>query len=285
MVITYSNEHGKIRLNGTGKDNAWCINEISGIGFLKKNYTYNTYAGVMGHELSSQTIPSRVITISGDIPKAAQNSLSMSRVVKILNTDGELNISTKNKHRRAKVRTLDFSADEKRSVFKKFVLQLESDIPYFFGGDIVKYNLFSRKGVLSSPFVLGETPFSVRTTYADVINTGDVECEPIIIINKPTFNDNNKYERPLVIKNETTDTSLTLNHILSPGETVTIDIPNRKITSNMSGNLINTISIDSVLRDFILLPGKNKISFDSDDKTLRADCVFDALYLEASHDE
>ena len=285
MVITYTNEHGRIQLNGTGNDNAWCIYEIAGTGFLKKNYTYNAYVGIMGHELNTQTIPSRVITISGDIPETAQKSMSMSDVIRILNTDGELEILTKNKCRRAKVRTIDFSADEKKSVFKKFVLQLESDVPYFFGANTVKYNIYSREGCLTSPFILGDAPFSIRTTYADIVNMGDVECEPIIKISKPILDDDTEYERPLVIKNETTGTTLTLEHIMSPGETVTIDIPNRKITSDMYGNLLNEISLDTVLMEFVLVPGKNKVSFDSDDKTLFAECIFDELYLEASHDE
>ena len=188
MVITYKNEHGTIRLNGTGRDNAWCIYEIAGIGFPKKNYTYNSYAGVIGHEVSTETVPSRVITISGDIPEGTQKNLSMSRAMRILNTDGELTIRTGSKTRRAKVRTLDFSTDEKKSVFKKFVLQVEADIPYFFGANTLKRKVFSRRGVLATPFVL-PCVFGVRNTFADITNTSDVECEPIIKIFKPVSDD------------------------------------------------------------------------------------------------
>lgn len=284
MVITYSNEYGTIRMNGTGKDNAWCICEITGIGFPKKNYTYNTYAGIIGHEKNTETVPSRVMTISGDIPETAQKSLSLSRAMRILNADGELTIQTGNKVRRAKVRTLDFTPAERKSVFKSFVLQIEADIPYFFGMDTLKYNVFSREGTLSSPFVL-PCEFGRRNTYADIFNTGDVECEPIIEVYKPKTEDDTTYSMPLVIKNETANVTITLNHVMVSGETVIIDIPNRKITSDVCGNLLNEISLDTILRNFVLKTGKNRVSFDSDDKTLLVACSFEEMYLEASHDE
>ena len=284
MVITYTNEHGTIRMNGTGSDNAWCIYEITGIGFPKKNYTYNTYAGIIGHEKNTETIPSRVMTISGDISEKAQKSLSMSRAMRILNTDGELTIQTGNKVRRARVRTLDFTPAERKSVFKSFVLQIEADIPYFFGMDTLKYNIFSREGLLSSPFVL-PCAFGRRNTYADIFNSGDVECEPVLEIYKPLTEDTAEYAGPLVLLNETTGAKITLNHIMTTRETVVIDIPNRKITSDVYGNLLNNISLDTILRDFILKTGKNRVSFESDDKTLVVSCSFEEMYLEASHDE
>ena len=93
MVITFTNKHGTLRLNGGGTDNAWRILEISGIGFPKKHFTYHQYAGIFGQTLNTVSIPNRTITISGDILESAR-SISLARVMRIVNEDGELRIQT-----------------------------------------------------------------------------------------------------------------------------------------------------------------------------------------------
>ncbi len=283
MVITYKNEHGTIRLNGGGHDRAWGITEITGIGFPKKSFTYNTYAGVYGQELNTVTISSRVITISGDISKGAQDALSMSRAMRILNEDGELTIQTRGKIRRAKVRTLSFETSERKAAFKTFVLQLESDNPYFFGPSTFFYSVFSRQNLLNSPFTL-PCVFSKRNMRAAAVNGGDADAEPKITIVKPVGSTAVPND-VIVIKNITTGAAVTLNHAVLPGETVTIDIPKRRIVSSISGNLISAISDSTVLSSFILLPGANELSCDSQDTSLSVICEFEALFLEASHDE
>lgn len=283
MVITYKNKYGTIRMNGGGHDNAWRIYEISGIGFPQKNFTYNTYAGIHGQELDSVSIASRIITISGDISERSQKVLSMASIMRILNEDGELRIQTGGKIRRAKVRTLSFEPEQRKSMYKKFVLQLEADNPFFFGSAPRKYAVFSRSALLTSPFML-PTAFSRRNMEADVINRGDVEAEPEIIISKPISSDVVEGDM-VVLKNASTGSVLCLEHTVQPGEIITINISNRTIESNISGNIIIKISLDTVLRSFVLQPGKNSIVCDSSDISLLVSCEYEELYLEASHDE
>lgn len=283
MVITYKNKYGTIRMNGGGHENAWRIYDISGIGFPKKTFTYNTHTGVFGQELNTVSIPSRTITISGDISENAQRILRVSSIMKILNEDGELRIQTGRKIRRAKVRTLSFDIDERKTMYKKFVLQLESDNPFFWGRSATEIKVFSRTLLLSSPFIL-PTSFSKRNIFCNVFNGGDLETEPVFILSKPTAStvvdgDN------VILTNRTTGASLHLEHTMQPGEEITVDIPNRTIVSNLSGNIIHEISLDTVLRNFILPTGNNNISCDSGDMTLSVLCRFEELYLEASHDE
>lgn len=283
MILTYKNEHGTIRLAGGGKENAWRVTEITGIGFPKRNFTYNTYAGVYGQELASVSIPSRTITISGDISVMAQKALPMHLAAKILNADGELSLQTGRKARRAKVRTLSFEVQERKMAYKTFVLQLESDNPYFWGPAPLSYSVFSRQNLLKSTFTL-PCVFSRRNMSATVINSGDVECEPVLTIFKPEQSEVLESDT-LIIKNEANGAVITLNHIMQPGETVTVDIPNRTIVSDSSGSILQEISDDTVLRSFVLLTGKNQVSCVSGDASLAVVCKFETLHLEASHYE
>ena len=283
MILTYKNEYGTIRLAGGGKENAWRVTEITGIGFPKRNFTYNTYAGVYGQELASVSIPSRTITISGDISVKAQKALPMHLAAKILNADGELSLQTGRKARRAKVRTLSFEVQERKIAYKTFVLQLESDNPYFWGPAPLSYSVFSRQNLLKSTFTL-PCVFSRRNMSATVINNGDTECEPVLTIFKPEQSEVLESDT-LIIKNEANGAVITLNHIMQPGETVTVDIPNRTIVSDSSGSILQEISDDTVLRSFVLLTGKNQVSCVSGDASLAVVCKFETLHLEASHYE
>ena len=283
MVITYKNEHGAIRITGGGDDRAWRMTEITGIGFPKKSFTYNTYAGIYGQELNAVSMNSRTITISGDISRRAQKTLSMSKATRILNADGELSIQTRGKIRRAKVRTVSFEAQERKSEFKTFVLQLESDLPFFWGRGALTYNVFSQQKLLKTPFTL-PCVFSKRHMEAAVINSGDAECEPVVTVSKPAGSAALDTDA-VVITNEDTGAAVTLNHIMQPGETVTIDIPSRTVTSSISGNIIAEISDDTVLSAFVLRTGSNRISCSSGDISISVKCWFEELYLEASHDE
>ena len=283
MILTYKNEYGTIRMAGGGKDNAWCVTEITGIGFPKRNFTYNTYAGVYGQELASVSIPSRTITISGDISVKAQKALPMHLAAKILNADGELSLQTGRKARRLNVRTLSFEVQERKMAYKTFVLQLESDNPYFWGPAPLSYSVFSRQNLLKSTFTL-PCVFSRRNMSATVINNGDAECEPVLTIFKPEQSEVLESDT-LIIKNEANGAVITLNHIMQPGETVTVDIPNRTIVSDSSGSILQEISDDTVLRSFVLLTGKNQVSCVSGDASLAVVCKFETLHLEASHYE
>lgn len=283
MLIIYKNKHGTIRMNGGGRDNAWRIYDISGIGFPKKTFTYNTYAGVYGQELNAVSITSRTITISGDISEKSQRFLPVSSIMKILNEDGELQIQTGRKIRRAKVRTISFDIDERKTMYKKFVLQLESDNPFFYGHTQKKFSVFSRSSLLSSPFVF-PTSFSKRNMFCNANNGGDMETEPVFVLSKPKESAVVEGDN-VVITNRTTGTSVLLEHTMQPGEEITINIQERTIVSSLSGNIINKISLDTILSDFLLVPGNNTISCDSSDVTLSVFCNFEELYLEASHDE
>jgi len=282
MLLTYKNEHGTIRLGGGGTRDAFRILEMHGNGFLDKQFTYNAYAGLPGHTLATETVASRVMTISGDVIKDHPAALPMSRVIKILNTDGVLTISCGSKVRRMPVRTLSFETEQVRAKIYRFVWQIEGDNPYFLGRAPVSFRIYKREHTLCSPFVL-PCAFSSRTVRASVSNRGDCKAEPTLIIKKGA-QDPVRQDMPVRITNETTGASIFLNHTIKPGETVTIDIPSRTIQSDVSGTLISSLSEDSVLASFTLTPGVNVISCETSDISLTLSLTFDELYLEAMDD-
>ena len=51
-----------------------------------------------------------------------------------------------------------------------------------------------------------------------------------------------------------------LNIATSDGELITVDLPHRKVISSVSGVITNTISDDTVMSDFFLDAGYNKIT-------------------------
>ncbi len=64
----------------------------------------------------------------------------------------------------------------------------------------------------------------------------------------------------ITVENHTTGKKIVLNHDFQPGEVITIDIPKRSVTSSISGNILNSISNDTVLGDFYFEVGNNRIS-------------------------
>ncbi len=286
MIVTYQNQFGTIRMSGHATKYGWRILEISGVGFPKKTFKYNTFSGIYGQELASVDINNRTITIHGEIPEVAQDAISMAHVMRILNTDGELRIQSGTKVRRAKARTIDFQPEQKKSRYKSFTLQLMMDNPFFYGENPVSVAVYRKVFMLSSPFEL-PCMFSRRVMSASLVNSGDVDAEPIITIEKPessTLEPDDSLSITLALGSEYSST-ITLNHAITAGETVVIDIPNRKITSSVSGNIIGSISTDTVLSGFVIPPGVGLVSVNSTDTSLSVVCEFENQYVEASHDE
>ena len=61
------------------------------------------------------------------------------------------------------------------------------------------------------------------------------------------------------IENHTTGQSLLIERHTQSGEAITIDIPARKITSSIAGDITASISQDTYLSDFWLAEGANDI--------------------------
>ena len=63
----------------------------------------------------------------------------------------------------------------------------------------------------------------------------------------------------LLIKNLSTGKQIQLDYAPGDTDTVVIDIKNRKVTSALMGNIINYLTNDTFLGDFVFVPGMNVI--------------------------
>ena len=142
-----------------------------------------------------------------------------------------------------------------------------------------RINLFYRKDLVESSFIL-PCLFTERENKCNVVNRGDVPAEPIITIcgiSAP------QGDGGIAVINHTTGKRLELETSVAFGEIITIDIPNRTVTSSISGNIISVLSLDSYLADFCLVEGKNLLEAESYDTEQRISVVvsYENQYIES----
>ena len=256
MEILFKNSHGKILMSGGNIKNAWKIREISGLGLPEKSYSYNTYAGVAGQELSETQVLPRTITIGVDIER---NCLSeISRAAGVLSHDGELVICHKTKQRKIFVRCVSFVKQERNDAINRAVVQFVADNPYFTDSDMKCDTVATRTKNLTSDFTLPKK-FSERKSKNILVVSGDERSDPEIYISCLSDGFAVGQENYVEIINHTTKKSIRLDYELSCNEEIVIDIENRKITSSLGKNMYVHLSADSFLSDFYLEPGANEI--------------------------
>ncbi len=182
------------------------------------------------------------------------------KAVKILSKNSSLSISSENKIRTIACKTLSFDLCEKIGKFRKFILQIECDDPYFIDSKEKEMFLFKRYNLVSGAMSL-PCVFTGRYEDSRLVNEGDEIVYPKIVINACT---NSKIEGDKYLKftNETLGKEIVLNCDMQIGEIITLDLEKRSISSNIQGNLLNFLS-DCYLSDFYLIPGINKILFEN----------------------
>ena len=109
---------------------------------------------------------------------------------------------------------------------------------------------------------------------------GTISVEPVITVYYPTEIEGSE---SIILTNDTTGKSVQLDYAPTAEETITIDIKNRKVVSNISGNIINHLSDDTFLGDFVLVRGVNVISVNVGDVTsdFTIECRYNNLYSQA----
>ena len=85
------------------------------------------------------------------------------------------------------------------------------------------------------------------------------------------------------IKNHTTGQHMKLDYVPVAEEVITVDIPNRKVTSSINGSILTAISRKTFLSDFWLAEGVNDIEVTNYNAgaAISAVCRYDNQYVEA----
>lgn len=245
MRLIYESERGSIVL---GKDADMRITEADGLGFLPKTRNMSGRAGVDGQYCMGEYVGARTITVSGDFLDS--DDFIEKRAVRVLGADGTLIVGSRCI---GAVCTL-FEVSKKGAGYKSFILQLSADYPYF-KDKTPKINVITETTrLLKTQFVLPKV-FSTRYSRREVYNGGDTVCEPILELTALANG-----EGSVVFEIEPSGKRIVLDYAMKRGEKVVADIENRAVTSDINGSILNALTADSYLSDFVLERGSNVIS-------------------------
>lgn len=259
MRLLIKNEYGKLEMGG-GKHSAARIINIVGLGLPTKEVETITFSGEPGHLTKNVRDMSRTITISFDFYGGQRE---IERLYKMLYYPVELLFTFGTRQRKITGRCIN-PEDVEKIIYQRFykgVIQFVCDNPYFsdfYNTNIAIFNRENQFPNISEDgnwYVKLPAVATVRTTTANIRNNGELAIYPIIHIHSLGSDISG-----IKITNETTGAMIMLEHSLLDNEEITIDLASRKITSNISGNIINYISDDTDLSKFFLELGNNKIN-------------------------
>jgi hypothetical protein len=279
LKMRYKNYLGEVVLSGTGQGDLR-ICKAEGFGPTMTEYNFAVYAGYDGQETLSSRATARSITLA--LEALGKNAVKAVRdVLRIFSQGGMLYIQNEDLNRRiycSQVQIPDITR-VLRGQIATFAVQFVCDSPFFEDAADTAVQLYKRTKLLSTPFtlpaMLGEIVLG-----NNIEIKGAVSVEPVISIYYPKAL---KGVESIILTNETTGKRVQLDYAPQADDTVTIDIKNRKITSSVGGNLINYLSKDTFLGDFVLARGINVISVNVGDVTsgFTIECRYNNLYNEA----
>ena len=265
MKLLMQNKFGKFEMGG-GKHSVAHIINIVGLGLPTKETETITFSGEPGHLTKNVRDMSRTITISFDFYGGQRE---IERLYKMLYYPVELLFVFGDRSRKITGRCTN-PEDVEKIIYQRLykgVIQFVCDNPYFNDFHNTKIAVFNRTDQFPNIsedgkwYVQLPAVATVRTITANILNSGEIEVYPIIHI----YNTASQIAllsdfSGIVITNETTGAKIELDYSPADGEEITINLALRKITSNIAGNIINYISDDTVLSDFVLKLGDNKIT-------------------------
>ena len=273
MNMTYENEFGTVKMSGEA-DNGFSVTDIDGNELLGKERTVVHFNNKDGYDESTAFFGQRVITVSGDITTA--NHSLIKNAFKVFSRPGTLKIRTKENQFQIFVNDCTFKTLSKNSMFKTFCVQMTCDFPHFTDCNDTSSGIYSRHNLIQSNTYLPAV-FTERIVGGTICNSGDIITEPKItikcLIASPEGGN-------ITIENKTTGKKIIIDHKISEGEVITIDIPNRQILSNISGDITNQLSHDTYLCDMYLECGNNfiDVSLPNGNRNCEAHLLYRNLY-------
>lgn len=280
LTITYSNSNGTVSMQGGGSTSPLRITDIEGLGLTAREYNVAVYSNYDGQNTFSSRAVARTITMAVE---ACGNGMSdtIRNAINVFSKEGMLRITDEGIDRRIKCNQIQMPDLTRvlKGQISTFAVQFICDAPFFEDAVDTSLPLYGREKLLTSPFSL-PCMFGRITAGASIEIVGSMPVEPIISMNCPeSLSD----AENITITNETTGKSIILDYAPAAGEEITIDVKNRKIISSLNGNIINYLSADTFLGEFVLICGLNIISVDVGDVTsgFTIGCRYNNLYNEA----
>ncbi|MBQ7975410.1 MAG: phage tail family protein [Clostridia bacterium] len=256
--IEYISEGGRVILGG-GTNQLFNVTSLSGFEMPPRTSDTIVFAGENGTTQTGKRDLARTLTIAGDVYGDAK---IIEQAIKCFYYDGELFCIFNNVRRKIKCRcsTLDDFEKLGKSGISKFAVQFIADYPYFNDFYDTELPLYRQRNLVTDTFTL-PCVFTERISEGDVNNTGDKIIYPTIYITDNS--DVSAASGGVLIENETTGAKIELPYYtMVYGETITIDLGRRRLTSSVNGNITNELG-DSTpdLSRFFLEVGINHLSF------------------------
>ena len=260
MQIILKNKYGEfiIGRGGHGK-----IIEIDGLGLPKKETQTVTYAGQAGQTTISLRDMPRTISMSIDFKGNQDNVL---RLYKMLYFEVDIIIISGDVRRKCKgvcTNPQDVESIIYHRMYKA-AIQFVCDDPYFHDLSETVFDVNRRTDKFPNVLENGSWYVSLpavateRVNNAGITNKGAIKIYPIIeIYNNSIYTSGSPVG--LVVTNHSTGKSITIDRNMKANEKITIDLPHRKIISDIDGSIISFISDDTVLSEFYLDVGTNDI--------------------------
>ncbi len=280
LILTYKNEFGTVMMQGKSGGDSLRITAIEGLGLVTREYNEAVYSGYDGQETLGSRAAARSITIA--LEALGKNIAQMVRdAFRVFSQSGMMYIQNEDLDRRiycSQVQIPDVTR-VLRGQIATFAVQFVCDNPVFEDREDTVVPLYERTKLLGTPFTL-PTKFGEIVAGSSIEIKGTIPIEPVITMHYPEALADTE---DVTLTNETTGKRIQLNYEPKADDTVTIDIKNRKITSSVSGNLINFLSNDSFLGEFVLERGTNVLSVDLGDVApdFTIQCRYNNLYNEA----
>jgi hypothetical protein len=278
MKLTYKSAGGIVEMGG-GTHPLINIIQMSGFGIPTKEYETVTFVSENGVTTIGEKDLPRTITITGDL---LGGQLEIMNALKSFYYKGELYCDFGKIRRKiaCKCTNLEDMERHQNSGINTFTVQLQCDYPYFSDWNDTVQSLASYKNLVTDTFTL-PCVFTQMLQEGKIYNNGDKYIYPTITIS--ANQDNTTEDNVIHLVNHTTGAEITINHTMRNGEDVTLNLATRQITSNIDGRITNHVSDDTILSNFFLDVGENKISFATSDtkQPLTARIIYNRIYLMA----
>lgn len=267
MRIVLKNEMGSFEIGEGSRIGANLI-EAEGFGVPSKEITSVVFEGQPGRTETASRDTERTITLSLDFYGGVKE---IQKLYKIIYRPVDIICFLGEERRKTRGRCTN-ATDIQNIIYHRLqsaVLQFICGDPYFHDLKNIRVPIASTKDKLPNLseggvwYVNLPAIATERTNDTVITNRGDTRVYPVIYIeNRKTENDSPQVYG-ITVTNETTGKTIKLEYNIRAGEIVAIDIPHRKITGSITGNITESISDDTVLGDFFIDTGQNKISVQS----------------------
>ena len=257
MEIVIQNKNGKLEIGGGSHPTAKLI-EIAGLGLPVSEPNTIRYAGQPGYKILDRVDMERTITMSLDFHGIP---FDVMKIYRILQEECELLFFMGGARRKIKGFCLN-PTEAENIIFRrmyKIVLQFVCESPYFEDFSDKVISLSSRTDLFPTSFEGGLGYITLpaiatkRTATITADNQGDVDVYPTVTVVAE------EGSNLLLISNLTTGKNITINKDITAGEKIVFDIGNRTINSDLSGSLLNYISNDTLMSEFVLQRGVNEL--------------------------